>query len=349
MHDRRARAPGAARRPAAGARQRASSSFTTSRSCGSPTATSPASRRCCAGTTPSAGSSSPVDFIPFAEETRADRPDRPLGAARGVPAGGGRCSSCGPAIAAALRSASTCPSGSCTTATSIADVRDALEGSGLDPEPADARDHRVGDDRATPSSRSVSSRSCARSACAWRWTISAPATRRSATSAASRSTSSRWTARSCGPAPRRRPPASPPRCSRLGETFALDVVAEGIEFDDQLSRLRDLGCELGQGFYFAQPDGAGAPDRYLAEQARAATDGAFRRAAAMQQVTSAGPAGGFSRAELFAPLAQPRLPAAVRRSLRVAARRRRVPGGAGVAGLHALERPDGARRCSESR
>ena len=39
----------------------------------------------------------------------------------------------------------------------------------------------------------------------------------------------------------------------LGSTLALDVVAEGIEFDEQLSRLRDLGCELGQGFHFAHP------------------------------------------------------------------------------------------------
>ncbi len=39
----------------------------------------------------------------------------------------------------------------------------------------------------------------------------------------------------------------------LGETFAIDVVAEGIEYLDQWSVLRDLGCELGQGFYFARP------------------------------------------------------------------------------------------------
>jgi diguanylate cyclase (GGDEF)-like protein/PAS domain S-box-containing protein len=43
----------------------------------------------------------------------------------------------------------------------------------------------------------------------------------------------------------------------LGSSLALDVVAEGIEFDEQLSRLRDLGCELGQGFHFAHPMEAG--------------------------------------------------------------------------------------------
>ena len=39
----------------------------------------------------------------------------------------------------------------------------------------------------------------------------------------------------------------------LGETFQLEVVAEGIEFPEQWTTLRDLGCELGQGFYFARP------------------------------------------------------------------------------------------------
>ncbi len=39
----------------------------------------------------------------------------------------------------------------------------------------------------------------------------------------------------------------------LGETFAMEVVAEGIERSDQSTTLRDLGCQTGQGFYFARP------------------------------------------------------------------------------------------------
>jgi len=39
----------------------------------------------------------------------------------------------------------------------------------------------------------------------------------------------------------------------LGSSLSLEVVAEGIEFDEQLNRLRSLGCELGQGFHFAYP------------------------------------------------------------------------------------------------
>ena len=31
------------------------------------------------------------------------------------------------------------------------------------------------------------------------------------------------------------------------------MVAEGIVLDEQLQRLRNLGCALGQGFHFARP------------------------------------------------------------------------------------------------
>jgi diguanylate cyclase (GGDEF)-like protein/PAS domain S-box-containing protein len=51
----------------------------------------------------------------------------------------------------------------------------------------------------------------------------------------------------------------------LGKTFELDVVAEGIEFPEQWSTLRDLGCELGQGFYFARPMDPGAAVAFLRE------------------------------------------------------------------------------------
>ncbi|HYM16046.1 MAG TPA: EAL domain-containing protein [Dehalococcoidia bacterium] len=39
----------------------------------------------------------------------------------------------------------------------------------------------------------------------------------------------------------------------LGKTLDLELVAEGIERPEQLSRLQTLDCELGQGFYFAEP------------------------------------------------------------------------------------------------
>jgi diguanylate cyclase (GGDEF)-like protein len=39
----------------------------------------------------------------------------------------------------------------------------------------------------------------------------------------------------------------------LGESFGLQVVAEGIEHEPQRQRLIELGCGLGQGFCFARP------------------------------------------------------------------------------------------------
>ena len=40
---------------------------------------------------------------------------------------------------------------------------------------------------------------------------------------------------------------------RLGDTFDLEVVAEGVEDPEQSQTLRELGCDTGQGFYFARP------------------------------------------------------------------------------------------------
>ena len=40
---------------------------------------------------------------------------------------------------------------------------------------------------------------------------------------------------------------------RLGQSLGLSVVAEGVESPLQLSRLRDLGCDRGQGYLFGRP------------------------------------------------------------------------------------------------
>jgi EAL domain-containing protein (putative c-di-GMP-specific phosphodiesterase class I) len=39
----------------------------------------------------------------------------------------------------------------------------------------------------------------------------------------------------------------------LGRSLAVDVVAEGIESAAEVRLLRDLGCTLGQGFWFGRP------------------------------------------------------------------------------------------------
>jgi EAL domain-containing protein (putative c-di-GMP-specific phosphodiesterase class I) len=45
----------------------------------------------------------------------------------------------------------------------------------------------------------------------------------------------------------------------LARALDLRVVAEGIESADELDALRELGCELGQGFYLAAPLAADEP------------------------------------------------------------------------------------------
>ena len=47
----------------------------------------------------------------------------------------------------------------------------------------------------------------------------------------------------------------------LAGILNLKPVAEGIERADQLERLLDMQCDLGQGFYFAKPLPGGRPRR----------------------------------------------------------------------------------------
>jgi diguanylate cyclase (GGDEF)-like protein len=49
----------------------------------------------------------------------------------------------------------------------------------------------------------------------------------------------------------------------LGRALRLDMVAEGIETQDQADWFRALGCALGQGFHFARPMPGDDVDRYL--------------------------------------------------------------------------------------
>jgi diguanylate cyclase (GGDEF)-like protein/PAS domain S-box-containing protein len=51
----------------------------------------------------------------------------------------------------------------------------------------------------------------------------------------------------------------------LGGVLGLQVVAEGIELEEQMSRLRGLGCGYGQGFYFARPLKLAQLAEYLAQ------------------------------------------------------------------------------------
>ncbi|HEX8161541.1 MAG TPA: PAS domain S-box protein [Pyrinomonadaceae bacterium] len=51
----------------------------------------------------------------------------------------------------------------------------------------------------------------------------------------------------------------------LARNMGKDVVAEGVETEEQLARLRALGCEYGQGYIFSRPQDAGATEALLRE------------------------------------------------------------------------------------
>jgi EAL domain-containing protein (putative c-di-GMP-specific phosphodiesterase class I) len=52
----------------------------------------------------------------------------------------------------------------------------------------------------------------------------------------------------------------------LGHNLGMEVVAEGVETQEQAQILSDIGCELGQGYLFGRPMSAGATTEWLARQ-----------------------------------------------------------------------------------
>jgi EAL domain-containing protein (putative c-di-GMP-specific phosphodiesterase class I) len=58
----------------------------------------------------------------------------------------------------------------------------------------------------------------------------------------------------------------------LAHALGLPAIAEGIETDGQLASMRELGCDIGQGYLFARPASADDVGRTLA----AARDGSKR-------------------------------------------------------------------------
>ena len=52
----------------------------------------------------------------------------------------------------------------------------------------------------------------------------------------------------------------------LGATLEMNVIAEGVETEDQAQRLRDLRCPQGQGYWFAHPMGVRDVELLMAEK-----------------------------------------------------------------------------------
>ena len=65
----------------------------------------------------------------------------------------------------------------------------------------------------------------------------------------------------------------------LAHALGLVAIAEGIESDGQLESMRELGCDLAQGFLFARPVPAGQLRELLVEHSRTAAAGVAPTAA----------------------------------------------------------------------
>lgn len=63
-------------------------------------------------------------------------------------------------------------------------------------------------------------------------------------------------------------PALPQAIVDVARGLDMDVIAEGIEHGEQVARVLELGCELGQGFYLARPADAAVITGVLADRRR---------------------------------------------------------------------------------
>ena len=52
----------------------------------------------------------------------------------------------------------------------------------------------------------------------------------------------------------------------LAKNLELDVVAEGIEHKDEACKLKNFGCQFGQGFYYGRPLDSEAATEFLKNQ-----------------------------------------------------------------------------------
>ena len=51
----------------------------------------------------------------------------------------------------------------------------------------------------------------------------------------------------------------------LAQNLGMDVVAEGVETNEQLALLRKLGCENGQGYFFSKPVHTDGAEKIIAD------------------------------------------------------------------------------------
>ena len=56
---------------------------------------------------------------------------------------------------------------------------------------------------------------------------------------------------------------------RLAKSFDLKTVAEGVETAEQMSALKEMGCDVIQGYYFSRPLPADEFERFITERTSA--------------------------------------------------------------------------------
>ena len=56
--------------------------------------------------------------------------------------------------------------------------------------------------------------------------------------------------------------------STLARNLGMEVIAEGIETEEQFQQLKMLGCEYGQGYLFSRPVANEAVEHLLAQDAK---------------------------------------------------------------------------------
>ena len=54
----------------------------------------------------------------------------------------------------------------------------------------------------------------------------------------------------------------------LARGLGMTAIAEGVESAEQLAQLREMGCEMGQGYYFTRPLSSEAVSALLATDLR---------------------------------------------------------------------------------
>ena len=53
---------------------------------------------------------------------------------------------------------------------------------------------------------------------------------------------------------------------QTGEVWGMEVIAEGVESEAKATLLKEMGCDLAQGFHFSEPLSPEAATRFLAQE-----------------------------------------------------------------------------------